>query len=743
VVEALVTDDAALTGPPPAARRWTALPTVVAVGCLAVLAALVLYLAGGPILADDFWFHLKMGEVYATLGPWLASDPLLYTTEGDPPAPHEWLFGVGLYGLERVVGLWGLRVVHALAVVGIVALVYSALRRQSRSVGDAAFATSVFLVLAWLRLVQLRPDLVSIAATIALYRLLLEPDEPPSWIRVGSAVALLVVWVNFHSLFAVGLLLLVAALPALVVRALLARWAAGREAPQGDAAVWLRRLGAALALGLVATLLNPRGVQQHLSFVTSARAGVIWQVPDDWEHFNPFARGPFLGITDLLAWLVMDGVLVAFLLAGVVGLVRFLRRPSSAALRGVDPVFAALGVAGVSAALVSIRFLWLSVFPLLFILRALRAALADRPRTATAVAWVVAAGGVALAVAFPRASAFPLVAEFLPARVSAYVADPYVAHKYHVEGVRFLRETGVEGRLFNKYAVGGFLGYWLAPRLRTFVDGRYPAGILKDYGAVSRQRGALPGESFLDVLERWRVDLFVGMGVPLGPGPDGILSTTAHLEGAPGWMLVSRSVHHAIYLRVNERNRENLDRVAAYYAREGVPFDPARGLDVAAVLRARPDWAVAHEMLPASYASLVAARTDPDPAVRFRALDYLGLVCALLGLYPESVQFDREAVALAPDALAPRRRLVYTLLRLGRWDEARAALEAIGRIAPEDALSQLAARQASAYARGKIAALQRPDLPSPPVDAALSQYPLVAEDERDRLLADFYHAKLD
>jgi tetratricopeptide (TPR) repeat protein len=174
-----------------------------------------------------------------------------------------------------------------------------------------------------------------------------------------------------------------------------------------------------------------------------------------------------------------------------------------------------------------------------------------------------------------------------------------------------------------------------------------------------------------------------------------------------------------------------------------VPFDPARGLDVAAVLRARPDWAVAHEMLPASYASLVAARTDPDPAVRFRALDYLGLVCALLGLYPESVQFDREAVALAPDALAPRRRLVYTLLRLGRWDEARAALEAIGRIAPEDALSQLAARQASAYARGKIAALQRPDLPSPPVDAALSQYPLVAEDERDRLLADFYHAKLD
>lgn len=727
-------------------RAWAALPAALAGGSLAVLAVLVLYLAGGPILADDFWFHLKMGEVYANHGPWLASEPLLYTAGDDAPPPHEWLFGVSLFGLERVVGLWGLRVVHALAVVGVVGLAYSVLRRESRSAVEASFATSVFVVLAWLRLVQLRPDLVSIPATIVLYRLLLEPAEPPSWARVGGAIALLVLWVNFHSLFAVGPLLLLAALPAFGARALAARWAVRRGAPAGEmaaAAPWMRRVGAALALGLLVTLLNPRGIEQHVSFVTSARGGGIWQVADDWEHFNPLARGPFLGITDLLAWLVMDGVLAAFLAAVALGLVRFLRRSSAAALRGVDPVLVSLGLASIVAALVSIRFLWLSIFPLLFVLRALGAVLAARPVAGRAVAWGLAVASLALATAFPRASAFPLVAEFLPAKASAYLADPYVRHKYHVEGVRFLRESGVEGRLFNKYAAGGFLGYWLAPHLRTFIDGRYPAGIMKDYGAVTGQRGTRPGETFLDILERWDVDVFFGIGVPLGPGPDGILSTTAHLEGAPGWILVSRSVHHAIYLRATERNRENLARIAAYYAREGVPFDPERGLDVAAVIRARPDWAAAHEMLPPGWAELLAARADPDPDVRFRALDYLGLVHALLGLYAESVELDRAAVNLAPNARGPRRRLVYALLRLGRWSEAGEALEALRRVAPHDRLLPLIELQARTYARGKLAASTRPGVAPRPVDVALSQFPLVSGDEVGRLLADFYHVRLE
>ena len=42
---------------------------VAAAGAAFVL-ALTLYLAFAPTFTNDFWFHLKMGEVYWTLGPW-------------------------------------------------------------------------------------------------------------------------------------------------------------------------------------------------------------------------------------------------------------------------------------------------------------------------------------------------------------------------------------------------------------------------------------------------------------------------------------------------------------------------------------------------------------------------------------------------------------------------------------------------------------------------------------------------
>jgi hypothetical protein len=49
--------------------RW--LPLAAALGSLAFLAGSVVYLAGGPILSKDFWWHLKLGEIYWAVGPWL------------------------------------------------------------------------------------------------------------------------------------------------------------------------------------------------------------------------------------------------------------------------------------------------------------------------------------------------------------------------------------------------------------------------------------------------------------------------------------------------------------------------------------------------------------------------------------------------------------------------------------------------------------------------------------------------
>ena len=48
------------------------------------------------------------------------------------------------------------------------------------------------------------------------------------------------------------------------------------------------RLAAALLLGLFVALLNPRGVEQHLTFFSSTGNTAVWYVTDEWSHFYPF-----------------------------------------------------------------------------------------------------------------------------------------------------------------------------------------------------------------------------------------------------------------------------------------------------------------------------------------------------------------------------------------------------------------------------------------------------------------------
>lgn len=128
------------------------------------LAGFNLYAAAGPVKTPDAWFHLKMGEVYLSEGLWPNADPLLHTAHDDAPVQHEWLFGVSLHVLHQAVGFQGLRVVHALVVVGVMLLAWLIFYRASGSDIVACWATCLFIVLSWWRLWPLRPDLVSIRA---------------------------------------------------------------------------------------------------------------------------------------------------------------------------------------------------------------------------------------------------------------------------------------------------------------------------------------------------------------------------------------------------------------------------------------------------------------------------------------------------------------------------------------------------------------------------------------------------
>jgi len=720
-------------------------PIVLGATALGVLVVAMIHLAGRPLATDDFWWHLKMGEVYATGGLDLSVDPISFTAQ-KAPDPHQWLFGVALYGARQVVGLQGLRAIHVLLVVGILWLAFSGFRNVSGSALLACGATTAWLAMSWWRLFQFRPDLLSIAAVLGIHRLLLEPRYAdaapsgirvvPSWTKVLAAMALLVIWANTHTLFAIGLALLVAALLGGALAEVL-RVGIGPQADPGSSARMLldnvsfaKRWAAALGLGTIATLLNPRGIEQHLTFFESAESSALWRVRDEWAHFDPLDPSGYGPAMSPVTFFTADVVMVGFALAAAIALWQLVRRRDPAAVDRFFPVGFGLGLAGIVAMMTAVRFLWMGIFPLLYLLRFARVRNPSDHRMATPVSWVWALAIAGVMVGFFRAPNYQAALGSIPRAMSSYFADAFDHEKYYPSAVEFLQATDLEGRLFNSYAMGGFLAYWFAPNLKTFIDGRmnFPDEVLYDYKTIVLQRAA-PNETFLDVLDRRGVDVFLGVGVPRGSrSTEATLYTTASLERSSKWMLVSRSMRHAVYLRVRPEDpayERNLDRIEAYYRSEDVPFDRRRGFDVSRVIAARPDWAARKNLLPGQYEALLDASRGEEPVARAAAFEALGLAFALSGAYREQLAVDSVAVSLRPRAKAPLRRMVYGLLRLDRAQQAVEVAARLLALDPDDPRSVMFARAANAYLE-RSRTLQHGPSPGIPPDALINVLPLVA-----------------
>lgn len=633
---------------------------VAALAC-GVLLTLILTLAAAPIRTNDLWFHLGAGRAYATEGLWPATDPMLHTAHEAAPVQHEWLFGVGVYAVKEAVGFHGLRALHTAFVLLTTALAWLCFRRAGLP-GPLAFGgTTVFLALSWWRLIQLRPDLISIPAALATFLLLLADERPPPARRIAAVAVLSLLWANAHSLFAIGPALIVAGLLALALRSLLSR---GKAQPAGGLARgWATAAGAMLVAGA----LNPRGLDQHLTFFTSSQDTAIWHISDEWRHLDPFIY-PVGGLgLSPLSWGLANILMLGAAVLALIQIWRAWRSPGQASAESLDAVYLGLAAAGSVAMLTSVRFLWMGIFPMLFLFRAaVRLPRAQVPR----IGWAAAAGACLVLVAFPSAGGFAARAQILPRDVGTWLHSPYSANAFYPRGIEFLASTDLRGNLFNRYTLGGYLGYWFAPKLRTFVDGRtehYAPDVLDDYFRIGQQLEVRDEESALEALDRRKVDVYFGVGLPVEGEP---IYTTARLDGAPGWVQVSRSVDHSIFVRNNERNRENLQRVRAYYAEAGIGFDPTRGFEPLAVASAHPEWAIARGVVPPDYIELTGALHSSEPAARAGALERLALLAYLLGEYDTQMRWDRESLALRPKAVGPRRRMVNGLLMRGSFSEA-------------------------------------------------------------------------
>jgi hypothetical protein len=652
--------------------------------CGAAIVAGLLAVVSRPIFTDDLWWHLALGRAYANAGPWLLEDPLLFTAPG-PPAPAAWLSDLLLYDLHVVFGFTGLRIAHVLLVAAIAWLVWSTIQRTCRSAALASLCMGFVLAASTYRLVQLRPHLFTIIAALLLARwLFATPQEDARW-RAPAAVALLASWANLHAGFVLGPAMLGVVAAAWLVHDAV-RW--GRVAP-GALSPRTRGLLGVLAVATLATLLNPSGITPHLAYwMAGDETPSLARVGDEWSRITLFALPR---TNDALHWFGAWGSLLATL-AGWSVIVR--RRNADAR----DVAFGALALLSAALILMAVRFSWLCVFPLAFLALVSRKPLDASPMR---TAWICAAASIGLAAAFFQVGAWPTFSQGL---THGY-QRPYMPARYNAHAVWWLADAGLTGPLFAEYSQSGFLGYWLAPGIKTFVNGslNVTSKAIDANLPIRERRSGDPAKNYVDMLDEQGVELFLGIRLPQArPTTQPWFHTTAHLEGASEWVQVFRNLDSAVYLRDQKSNDDNFERVASYYRERDIPFDRARGFDPAAAIERSPDWSIERGLIPPYYDQLVVTANTAEGERGHLSKLALAELNAALGLYAEAIELDRETLRRRPRTLDAQRRLIWSLLRDHRFDAAAARARAFAAHKPADALSRDVIAVANAASQGRL-----------------------------------------
>ncbi|HEX3252541.1 MAG TPA: hypothetical protein VHS05_24090 [Pyrinomonadaceae bacterium] len=238
--------------------------------------AYAFFFAARPLTDADFWWHLKTGEYIVKTHSVPTTDFFSFTNYGKPWVAHEWLSEVIFYLIYSRFGFNVLIVVFAI----LTALAFWILYRRSEShplIGAVAALLGVWTVLPT---IGVRPRVFTLLLSSVYLALLARYIKREKGREIWWLVPLMVLWVNLHGGFLIGLVLIGLAL----VGAPLDSWARGEKLTSAWPKV--RGLSVVLVGCLLAVLLNPHGFQIYkfpfeifLSPVQQ-QAIVDWQSPD-------------------------------------------------------------------------------------------------------------------------------------------------------------------------------------------------------------------------------------------------------------------------------------------------------------------------------------------------------------------------------------------------------------------------------------------------------------------------------
>jgi len=454
--------------------RWL-LPSLTDMIFVVLFGMLVFAPLGAGLLNDaDTGWHIRNGQHIVSTLSVPHSDDFSYSMNGKPWFAWEWLYDVGIGLLAARLGLNGVTLFTAAVIGFTLAFLFRSLVRESGDLPIAALLTVLAALAAQVHMLA-RPHVVGWLLTLVWVRLLYRFQGGRTaalWWLPG----LMLVWVNVHGSFVLGLVLL-----ALFAAGNFWTYLASVDVKQKrDSCAALSRLGIAGVLCALATFVTPYGYKLHRH---------VYQYLSNryfMDHIMEFAAPKFHGGAEryfevLLALSFLAAVLAARKLRAVdVLLISFAAYTGLFAIRNIP---------------VSSMLIAMAIAP------ALSAAIHTARQSSDLPGWIQRAcaraqeTGARLKNVEEQLRGHVLPAVLLVASLgvalnggrlfkTSVLAAHFDQRKFPVAAAEFVAARHIHDHMFSTDRWSGYLIYRLYPQNRLFIDDRhdfYGEAFVKDY----------------------------------------------------------------------------------------------------------------------------------------------------------------------------------------------------------------------------------------------------------------------
>ena len=174
-----------------------------------VLAIVFVFLNSIPLAHTDLWGHLNYGRLIWNARSIPATEPTMSLASGIQMVDTAWLSQVIGFAAVTAFGTAGLKFLFAASITLVAGLVAHIVRRRTGGVIWPTISIISMLVVGWMQLSIIRPQLAGFACFgILLHWTLTRRTHKSDWFTVPL---LFIAWANLHGSFMVGLLVLTAA----------------------------------------------------------------------------------------------------------------------------------------------------------------------------------------------------------------------------------------------------------------------------------------------------------------------------------------------------------------------------------------------------------------------------------------------------------------------------------------------------------------------------------------------------